>query len=52
MPVKFRRKVADLNKSLMVNIPKEIADELGIKKGDTIIITFENSHFCGRKEEK
>ncbi len=52
MPVKFRRKVADLNRTLMVNIPKEIAEELGIEKGDTIIITLENSYFCGRKEEK
>ena len=52
MPIKFKRKVIDLNKSLVVNIPYEIAQELGIKKGDTIAITFENSHFCCRKEEK
>jgi ABC-type lipoprotein release transport system permease subunit len=52
MPIKFKRKVIDLNKSLVVNIPFEIAQELGIKKGDTITITFENGHFCCRKEEK
>ena len=52
MPVKFKRKVIDLSNSLVVNIPKEIAEELGIKKGDTIIVTLENSHFCGRKDEK
>lgn len=52
MPLKFRRKVADLNRTLMINIPKEIAEELNIKKGDVVIITFENSHFCCRKEEE
>lgn len=52
MPVKFRRKVANLNRTLMVNIPKEIAQELEIKKGDIIIVTLENSHFCCRKEEQ
>ena len=52
MPIKFKRKVIDLNKSLVVNIPYEISQELGIKKGDTIIITYENGHFCCRKEEK
>lgn len=52
MPVKFRRKVADLNRTLMVNIPYEIAQELGIKKGDIIIVTLENGHFCCRKEEQ
>lgn len=51
MPVKFRRKVIDLSNSLVVNIPYEIAQELGIKKGDTIIITLEDGRFCGKKEE-
>lgn len=52
MPIKFKRKVIDLNKSLVVNIPYEIAQELGIKKGDIIVITYENGHFCCKKEEK
>ncbi len=51
MPVKFRRKVANLNRTLMVNIPKEIAQELEIKKGDIILVTLENGHFRCRKEE-
>lgn len=49
MPIEFRRKVIDNNKSLMVNIPFEIAQQLDIKKGDTIVITFENGHFMCRK---
>jgi len=52
MSVKFKRKVIDLSNSLVVNIPKEIAEELGTKKGNTIIVTLENRHFCDRKEEK
>ncbi|MHA1187286.1 MAG: AbrB/MazE/SpoVT family DNA-binding domain-containing protein [Candidatus Heimdallarchaeota archaeon] len=49
LPIEFRRKVVDNNKSLMVNIPYEIAQQLGIKKGDTIVITFEDDHFKCRK---
>ncbi|MHA1186745.1 MAG: AbrB/MazE/SpoVT family DNA-binding domain-containing protein [Candidatus Heimdallarchaeota archaeon] len=49
MPIEFRRKVIDNNKSLMVNIPYEIAQQLEIKKGDTIVITFEDDHFKCRK---
>lgn len=51
MPVEFRRKVIDNSGSLTVNIPYEIAQQLGIKKGDTVIITLEDKHFKGRKAE-
>lgn len=50
MPIKFRRKVINNSGSLMVNIPVEIADELGIEKGDTVIITLEDGSFKGKKE--
>ncbi len=49
MPVEFRRKVIDNSGSLMVNVPYEIAQQLGIKKGDTVIITLEDGQFVGRK---
>jgi len=49
LPIKFKRKVQDNNNSLMINIPLEIADELGIKKGDTLIITLENQSMVIRK---
>lgn len=49
MPLEFRRKVIDNNKSLMVNIPYEIAQQLEINKGDTIIITYEDGFFKCRK---
>ncbi|MBD3189809.1 MAG: AbrB/MazE/SpoVT family DNA-binding domain-containing protein [Candidatus Heimdallarchaeota archaeon] len=51
MPVEFKRKVISNNRSLMVNIPYEIAQQLDIEKGDTIIITFEDNFFKCRKEE-
>ena len=50
MPIKFKRKVIENNRSLMVNIPFEIAEELQIKKGNVIIITLENDSFKCRKE--
>ncbi len=43
LPIKFKRKVQDNNNSLMINIPLEIAEELNIEKGDTLIITLENN---------
>ena len=52
MPIKFKRKVINNSGSLMVNIPFEIAEELGIKKGDTVVISLEDSKFFGEKLEK
>ena len=52
MAIKFRRKVINNSGSLMVNIPFEIAEELGIEKGDTIVITLEGDSFVGRKEKE
>lgn len=51
MPIKFRRKVINNSGSLMVNIPFEIAEELEIKKGDTVIIYLENEKFVGQKDK-
>jgi len=52
MPIKFRRKVINNSGSLMVNIPFEIAEELGIKKGDTVMISLENGKFVGEKNKR
>ena len=52
MPIKFKRKVINNSGSLMVNIPFEIAEELGIKKGDTVVIFLEDNKFYGMKAEK
>jgi len=49
LPIKFKRKVQDNNNSLMINIPLEIAEELGINKSDTLIITLENDSIIIRK---
>ncbi len=49
LPIKFKRKVQDNNNSLMINIPLEIAEELNIEKGDTLIITLENGSMVIRK---
>ena len=34
----------------MVNIPFEIAEELQIKKGDTVAIYLDNGKFVGEKQ--
>lgn len=49
MPIKFKRKVINNSGSLMVNIPLEIAEELEIEKGDTVIIYLEGKRFVGEK---
>ena len=51
MPIEFKRKVIDNHGSLQVNIPIEICEHLGIKKGDTIAISLDNGRFSGRKIE-
>ncbi|MGC9780065.1 MAG: AbrB/MazE/SpoVT family DNA-binding domain-containing protein [Candidatus Heimdallarchaeota archaeon] len=52
MPLEFKRKVIDNHGSLQVNIPVEIAEHLGIKKGDTIAISLDDKRFVCRKVEK
>jgi len=49
MPLEFKRKVIDNHGSLQVNIPIEISEHLGIKKGDTIAISLDNGRFVCRK---
>jgi len=48
----FKRKVIMSNRSLMVNIPFEIAQAMGIEKGDTIEITYKDGALICRKEKQ
>jgi len=52
VPIEFKRKVIDNHGSLQVNIPVEIAEHLGIRKGDTIAISLDDNRFVCRKIEK
>lgn len=51
MPLEFKRKVINNHGSLQVNIPVEIAEHLGIKKGDTVAISLDDNRFVCRKTE-
>ncbi|MGC9780223.1 MAG: AbrB/MazE/SpoVT family DNA-binding domain-containing protein [Candidatus Heimdallarchaeota archaeon] len=50
--LKFRRKVIMSNRSLMVNIPQEIAEAMEIEKGDEIEITYQEKSFTCKKKIK
>ena len=52
VPLEFKRKVIDNHGSLQVNIPVEIAEHLGIRKGDTIAVSLDDNRFVCRKIEK
>ena len=38
LPVKFKIKVVQVGNSLKVTIPKEIAEHIKLKKGDTVLL--------------
>jgi len=50
--LKFRRKVIMSNRSLMVNIPIEIAEAMEIEKGDELEIIYEEETFTCKKTDK
>ena len=52
MPIRFKRKVLENNRSLWMNIPKPIVEELDLKKGDIISIAYDNGSFSVTKSEK
>jgi len=51
MPIKFKRKILENNRSLWMNIPKPIADELNLEKGDVVTIIYDNGSFSVKKAE-
>lgn len=50
MPVKFKISVVLVGKSLKVTIPKELAEHLELKKGDTVVMWADNSHVILEKK--
>ena len=44
MPVKFEVSVIQNEKSLRITVPKELATDLQLKKGDTVVMWADNSH--------
>jgi len=52
MPVKFKISVVLVGKSLKVTIPKELAEHLTLKKGDTVVMWADNSHVILEKGQK
>ena len=51
MPITFKRKIQSNHGSLLVNIPKEIVEELKLEKDDTLEISFNDGSFTCRKAE-
>lgn len=51
MPVKFTISVVLVGKSLKVTIPKEIAEHLGLEKGDSVFMWADNSHVIMEKKQ-
>ena len=51
MPTKFKISVVQVGKSLKVTIPKEICDQLSLKKGDAVAMWADDSHITIEKKE-
>lgn len=54
MPVKFKMKVGKIGNSLRVTIPKEVAETIGLKAGDMVNISLDDSRIiiCKKLEGK
>jgi putative addiction module antidote len=52
VPVKFKIKVGKVGNSLRVVIPREIAEHVGLKKGDTIEMWADDGHVIIEKGSK
>ena len=50
MPVKFKLSVMQVGNSLRITIPKEIAEHLQIKKGDTVQLWVDDTHIIVEKK--
>jgi AbrB family looped-hinge helix DNA binding protein len=50
MPVKFEVSVMQVGSSLRITIPKEIANHVNIKKGDTVSLWVDNGHIIAEKK--
>jgi putative addiction module antidote len=52
LPVQFKMKLSKVGNSLRVTIPKPVAEGLGWKEGDTLILSVSNSEIKVRKSER
>jgi putative addiction module antidote len=52
LPIEFKVKVAKIGNSLRATIPKPIVDGIGLKKGDTLILTVSDSEIKIRKANR
>ncbi|MGA2460461.1 MAG: AbrB/MazE/SpoVT family DNA-binding domain-containing protein [Candidatus Bathyarchaeia archaeon] len=49
MPIEFKMKLVMIGHSLRVTVPKEIAEALGLKEGDTLGLSLTDSEIRVRK---
>ena len=52
MPVRFDISIVQVGKSLKVTIPKEIVEQLKLRKGEHIWMSTDNNHIIIEKKEK
>ena len=52
MPIEFKIKAVRVGNSLRMTIPKEIADALGLKAGDTLGVSMTDSEMMVRRLPK
>lgn len=50
MPIEFEIKVVAVAGSLRMTIPKEIAKALGVRAGDTVVVTMDDHRMLVRKK--
>ena len=44
VPIKLKVTVGQVGNSLRISIPKPIIDQLGIKKGDTVLLSIDDEN--------
>lgn len=49
MPIEFKIRVVKIGNSLRITVPKEIADFLKLKRGDTVGISLSDSEMMVRR---
>jgi len=52
MPLKIEISVVEVGKSLKITIPVVIAKHLNLKKGDTVLMSVDDSHIIVEKKKK
>ena len=52
MPLKIEISVVEVGKSLKITIPVAIAKHLNLKKGDTVLMSVDDSHIIVEKKKE